>query len=63
MLDLTLLDNQVEKAVGAITVYSILGSQHDLYGVRLEFTTSEKASKLLAEFECYLSGNLDVPGQ
>jgi hypothetical protein len=63
VLNLTLLDNQVENAVGAITVYSLYGSQSGLYEVSSEFGTSEKASKIRAEFACLLSGNIDVPEQ
>jgi hypothetical protein len=59
VLDLTLLDNQAAKAVGAITAYPILGSQYDLYGVESEFETSEKTFRL--QFECQLSGNIDFP--
>jgi hypothetical protein len=63
VLDLTLLDNQAEKAVAAITVFSTWGPQYNMYEVRSEFGSREKSPKLLAEFECHLSGNLDVPGQ
>jgi hypothetical protein len=63
VLDLTLLDNQVEKAVGAITVYSLFGSQCDIYEVISQFGASEKGFKLQAKFECLLSGNIDVPEQ
>jgi hypothetical protein len=62
-LDLALLDNQAAKAVGAITVYSIWGSQYDMYRVESEFGTSKKGFKLQARFECQLSGNIDVPEQ